>query len=84
MRPYRQSVIAQANRFAQSMCCAAAIPFLDLACACFRPAGGYRISCAVRVEVIRNLVGDPTIVSLERCMGAALHAQEIKAHSAGL
>ena len=61
-------LIAQSNRFAQSTHCAAAIPFLDLARACFRPAGGYRtlvrdsVGCAVRVEMIRNLVGDPTIV----------------------
>jgi len=60
-------LIAQSNRFAQSTHCAAAIPFLDLTRACFRPAGGYRTlvrdsaSCAVRVEMIRNLVGDPTI-----------------------
>jgi hypothetical protein len=60
-------LIAQSNRFAQSTHCAAAISFLDLARACFRPAGGYRtlvrdsVSCAARVEMIRNLVGDPTI-----------------------
>src|SRR5262249_48079603 len=60
-------LIAQANRFAQNTHCAAAILFLDLARACFRPAGGYRtlvrdsVSRAARVEMIRNLVGDPTI-----------------------
>src|SRR6266480_6893596 len=60
-------LIAQSNRFAQSTHCAAAIPLLDLARACFRSAGGYRtlvrdsVSCAARVEMIRNLVGGPTI-----------------------
>src|SRR2546429_581368 len=47
-------LITQANRFTQSMHCAAAIPFLDLACACVRPADGHRtlvrdsVSCAAR------------------------------------
>jgi hypothetical protein len=60
-------LIAQSNRFAQSTHCAAAIPFLDLARACLRPAGGYRtlvrgsVGCAAGAEMIRNLVGDPTI-----------------------
>jgi hypothetical protein len=63
-------LVAQANRLAQSTDGAAAIPFLDLARACFRPAGGYRtlvrdsFSCAARVEISSGIPLSPIVESL--------------------